>query len=344
MTLLPHPTSSELPPIAVDELDDLAALRRLRPAWARLLAGASRATPFQSPEWLLPWTARFARGQVWVLAARRGERLVGLLPLRLVESGGVRTASFLGQGVSDYGGALVAGGSEGDGVLKALLGRLRDRRGTRWDQCDLDQLPPEDPLLQAPLPAGLEERRLDQDVCPEVALPTSAAALAAGLPHRLGPRIERSLRRLHRETRAVFERATGAGLEELLDAFFRLHAAEWQARGTTGVLADATLQTFHREVAAGMLEAGRLRLFGLRMDGQVRAVLYGFVQEGRFYSYLGGFDPRLSVLSPGTLMIWHAMTAAIDESVRAFDFLRGAEAYKYRWGARDRTNRRRLLR
>ena len=39
-----------------------------------------------------------------------------------------------------------------------------------------------------------------------------------------------------------------------------------------------------------------------------------------------------------------AMTAAIEEGLRTFDFLRGAEPYKYRWGARDRWNLRRVLR
>jgi CelD/BcsL family acetyltransferase involved in cellulose biosynthesis len=346
MTLVPSLAGAVLArplPLAVEEISSLLDLQRLRPGWERLVALCGHASPFQTPQWLLPWSARFAPGQVWALAARRGERLVGLLPLRIVEAAGVRTASFLGQGVSDYGGVLVASGRDGEGVTEALLAHLRDRRSGRWDLCDLDQLPPGDPLHAARLPRGLDEESRDQEVCPSVALPASAAALGASLPHRLGPRIERSLRRLHRETQARFERANEGDLEEFLDAFFRLHAAEWHQRGTTGVLADETLQSFHREVAAGMLAAGRLRLYGLRIDGQVRAVLYGFVQGRRFFSYLGGFDPRLAVLSPGTLMIWQAMTAAIAESLEEFDFLRGGEPYKYRWGARDRVNRRRVL-
>src|SRR4051794_17664440 len=129
-------------PLLVQELTSLADLRRLRGAWQRLVASCTHATPFQTPEWLLPWADRFAPGQVWVLAARRGERLVGLLPLRIVESDGVRRATFLGQGVSDYGGLLAAAGRDGEGVTRVMLEALRDLRGLRWDECTLDQLPP----------------------------------------------------------------------------------------------------------------------------------------------------------------------------------------------------------
>jgi CelD/BcsL family acetyltransferase involved in cellulose biosynthesis len=331
-------------PLLVQELTSLADLRRVRGAWQRLVASCAHATPFQTPEWLLPWADRFAPGQVWVLAARRGERLVGLLPLRIVESDGVRRATFLGQGVSDYGGLLAAAGRDGDGVTRTMLEALRDLRGLRWDECLLDQLPPTDPLHGAAVPQPLIEESSDQEVCPVVALPATIDGLAAELPHRLGPRVARSLRRLQRETSARFERAGDGDLEEFLDAFFRLHTAEWQARGSVGVLADHLLQSFHREVAAGMLAAGRLRLYGLRMDGQIRAVIYGFACGRRFHSYLGGFDPRLGALSPGTLMIWHAMASAIEEGQDEFDFLRGSDPYKYRWGARDRINRKRMLR
>jgi CelD/BcsL family acetyltransferase involved in cellulose biosynthesis len=74
-------------------------------------------------------------------------------------------------------------------------------------------------------------------------------------------------------------------------------------------------------------------------------VIYGFTHSGRFYSYLGGYGPRLAPLSPGTLMIWWALQAGLErDRLNVFDFLRGAEGYKYRWGARDRWNQRLLLR
>ena len=61
------------------------------------------------------------------------------------------------------------------------------------------------------------------------------------------------------------------------------------------------------------------------------------------YYYLSGYDPELDKLSPGTLIIAHAVECAVREGATTFDFLRGAEEYKTSWGAKPRMNRRRQL-
>jgi CelD/BcsL family acetyltransferase involved in cellulose biosynthesis len=73
----------------------------------------------------------------------------------------------------------------------------------------------------------------------------------------------------------------------------------------------------------------------LRAGEHVVAALYGFVRGRKFYYYLGGFDPAFARYSPGSLLIYHAMQQSRSAGLRWFDFLRGAEPYKYRWGAVD---------
>ena len=48
-------------------------------------------------------------------------------------------------------------------------------------------------------------------------------------------------------------------------------------------------------------------------------------------------------MSIGTVILAHAIDEAVREGCITFDFLRGAEDYKYAWGAQDRINRRRQL-
>lgn len=313
------------------------------PEWDRLYAACPDATPFQSPAWIVPWLAHFGGGELCSVGIYRGDRLVALAPWQLSDGPVERTISFVGGGISDYGGVLVAPGGAGEGSVDVLLGHLAEQRA-RYDLCVLDQLPPTDPLYAARLPPDLSDEPSDQETCPELPLPTRVESLARQLPHRLGPRIQRSLRRLTREGQARFERAESRNLEELLDAFFDLHAARWHTRRTPGVLADGTVKRFHRDVAAGMLARQELRLHALRLDGRIEAALYAFVHGRRVFSYLSGFSPRLSALSPGTLMIWRALAVAIEEGHHTFDFLRGGESYKYDWGAQDRWNRLRLVR
>ncbi len=86
-----------------------------------------------------------------------------------------------------------------------------------------------------------------------------------------------------------------------------------------------------------------LRLHTVSLDGQIRAALYCFHLGDRTVYYLSGFDPApdLAKFSLGTVLTARAIRHAIEEdSAREFDFLRGNEGYKYKWGARDRFNAR----
>jgi CelD/BcsL family acetyltransferase involved in cellulose biosynthesis len=81
----------------------------------------------------------------------------------------------------------------------------------------------------------------------------------------------------------------------------------------------------------------------LRLDGRAIAALYAFATLDRTWFYLGGFDPRLEKRSPGTVAVGTAIERALSEGHRAFDFLRGAEPYKYWWGATDTCTYRRSV-
>lgn len=96
------------------------------------------------------------------------------------------------------------------------------------------------------------------------------------------------------------------------------------------------LVAFHREVAGRVLCDGLLRLYVLYLGDVPAAAFYGFQTRRRTVYYLGGFEPRFERYSPGTLVVAHALErAVVEDSAAAFDFLRGAEAYKYAWGAAD---------
>ena len=86
-------------------------------------------------------------------------------------------------------------------------------------------------------------------------------------------------------------------------------------------------------------------MYALALGGHLAAAFYGFHAAGRTIFYLSGFDPAFARYSPGKLVVAHAIEQAIArDAARAFDFLRGAEAYKYAWGAVDEPLFRRSVR
>ena len=76
-----------------------------------------------------------------------------------------------------------------------------------------------------------------------------------------------------------------------------------------------------------------------RHDGRITGVLYGFSWKDTFAAYQWGWDPVWARFSMGSVLTYQAVRFAACAGARTLDFLRGTEAYKYRFGAVDRHDR-----
>ncbi len=123
----------------------------------------------------------------------------------------------------------------------------------------------------------------------------------------------------------------------------RLHGQHWRGRGKAGVLADPRVQAFHAAAMPELADAGLLRLRGLRFGETVVAVIYALQSPGRMFFYLSGFDAAHGFESPGTILLGAMIDDAAARGVFELHLLRGAEPYKYAWGAIDRHNATRIL-
>lgn len=310
-----------------------ADLLALAPEWAALWRACPDATPFQAPGWLLPWWRHFGQGRPIIASLRRDGRLIGLLPLYVYPDREARKLLPLGIGLSDYGGGLFTPDLDAREIT-ALLASLGDL-AEEWDVLELHLLPATSALRHAPAPRGWAESAEIETVCPILALPSRAEDLPAALPRRMADNLRYCQRRAARA--GVHIRRVGAAeTEAALAVLARLHGARWRARGLPGVWADASVAGFHRAAATELAAAGLLRLYILSHGDVPIAGYHGFLHRRHAFYYLSGFDPAWATLSPGTLIVAHAIREALREGAVAFDFLRGAEAYKYRWGARDR--------
>jgi CelD/BcsL family acetyltransferase involved in cellulose biosynthesis len=313
----------------ITDYDNLAALA---PEWLELCHRTPGVTPFQTPIWLLPWWRAFGSNDLAVIAARNEGRLEALAPLYIIrdddsdESLGV----FLGTGISDHLDVL------GDATL--VIDDMAKLDCQLWD---LQQLPASSSMLLAPLPVGFSDNVEDQEACPVLSFEGKTFGNLGSTHFRKKIRYYR--RALERLGEVRIETPTPDTLDDLLTSLFDLHAARWKRRDLPGLLADDTSQQFHRQVAPGMLNAGMLRMYATRCNDRIVAVFYGFALNGTVYYYLGGYDPELEKLSIGTILVAHAVEQAVRDGATSFDFLRGAEEYKYAWGATDQMNRRRQL-
>src|SRR2546423_5613111 len=87
--------------LLIDEVTTYDALEGLCEEWHQLLGRCRWATPFQSPEWLLPWWCALGGGELCVITLRRGGRLVGVAPFFVYwAAGGRRRLGLIRTGVT----------------------------------------------------------------------------------------------------------------------------------------------------------------------------------------------------------------------------------------------------
>jgi len=315
--------------LAAELIDDAARLAAIAGAWQALWRRLPTATPFQSPAWLLCWWRNFHPGELAAVAIWQGERLVGLAPLYIEHGRRDDRVLPLGIGVSDYLDLLID--PESAVSLDSFLDPLR-RHLPGWRSCELEELPPWS--LALPLPADDSRSVETQSACPVLDL---AQPVSMGMQRRLRRGTRRAERRGGLDIRSV----GSAEIDGFLAALFLLHGVRWRSRDAQpGVLRDAAVRAFHRCAVPALSREGVARLYKLRVGGEIAGCYYGLLDRGRAYAYIGGFDLRFAAISPGGLLLAHAIDQARQEGCREFHFLRGQEAYKYEWGAVDRWNRR----
>jgi CelD/BcsL family acetyltransferase involved in cellulose biosynthesis len=328
--------------LTADRIADAETFAALAPEWWDLWRRAPSATPFLSPAWLIPWWRHFHPGELFVVTLRHGQRLVGLAPFYIEDAPLGRRILPVGISLSDYLDVLFepAYAERAGQVLVAYL----DHERARWDGWDLEELPPEAAALSLPAPPGCEESCGPQSTCPVLEFPADARAIWDFVSARKRRDTNLARNRAARRGEVTIEQADDARAPALLDVLFDLHRARWQSRGEPGVVAHDAARNFHCSALPGLMKAGFARLYLLRIGGVSAAAHYGFMQGGNAYFYLTGFDPEFAFESPGVILLAHAIEQAFAEGARAFHFLRGPEAYKYEWGARDRWNMHRSFR
>ena len=298
LTVRPSPAE----PYSVEVITTAEALRDLRTDWLQLYDRCPNVPPFVHPDWSLNWWDIFGTCPLHTIVLRHRGRLTGLAPCFVDDDRLV----FIGNGISDRLDVLADTWAAGREIARLLA------------SCDygldLQEIPPGSPLLTM--------SHTPCSVCP-------VASLEQDLPSKLRKKLRLAREYVERHVAPItFETATTETAPELMEALFRLHSAVWPDRNGSEVLADERTREFHRRVA----RTGLPTLHGLRVNGELRAVLYGFSRGGTFLYYLAGHDPALERYSPGSLLTEYAISRP---GLLVFDFLRGAESYKYRWGGRD---------
>jgi CelD/BcsL family acetyltransferase involved in cellulose biosynthesis len=263
------------------------------------------------------------------------------------------TALFFGASYrADYA-TLLCAPADLDPVADALASHLAGAGGPTWDVVDLRRLRCGDPAAEA-LAAAFGRREASagwtlnlerEDVCPVVTLPEGADF--EGFLATLGKTERHEIRRKLRRAEAVGAVTLTRSTEPLADlpAFIELHQKRWGAAGLFPATAGGAMsRRFFSRLFELLGPDGPLVLSFLAVgDRRIGAGIH-LVDGASLLYYNAGIDPDARELSPGVLLVASYVEAALAGGFRRMDFLRGDEAYKYEWGARDEPIQRLLVR
>jgi CelD/BcsL family acetyltransferase involved in cellulose biosynthesis len=93
---------------------------------------------------------------------------------------------------------------------------------------------------------------------------------------------------------------------------------------------------FFLDIASVLAARGQLKLLFLEVDNKRVASCVCFDYGNSYFLYNSGYDPEYASLSVGLLNKALCIREAIEQGRNRFEFLRGAERYKYNLGGKDR--------
>ncbi len=302
--------------------------------------------PFRSWEWLSSWweTLGADREPMVLLAHDARGQLVGIAPWyvhRSTTRGSV--LRFLGDGKAstDYMSLLVRPEHEvavTQEFGKRLLARRQGQKdgGLYWNALDFDGVGEGDRHLDALMGTlGLQDHVV-QTPAENAWVLTLSEDWDVYLSQR-SKRRRTMLRRIVRDYvatgRAVLHVAeTEKERDEFLASLVRLHTLRRQELGCGGCFAHEGFQEFIELASQRLMQAGKLRMMQMTIDGEVAANALGMQQGDTYYHYQCGFDPRFSEHGPGWLQNVLIVRDVMTHGFRKLDFLRGDEPYKRQLG------------
>ncbi len=319
---------------------DASGFATLKEEWNALLQRSVSNTLFLTWEWQTVWWQYLGEGDLFVVAGRsEGETLAGITALfRSKAADGARELSFVGcVDVSDYLDLVVAP-EHLEEFSVALLDWLGSPDAPAWDRLALCNIPEFSPtysrLAELAQARGYQVKLAVDDVCPLINLPSTWDEYLAGLDKKERHEIRRKIRKAEREAQIDWYIASDtANLEAELDDFLVLHA---RSRVEKRRFMDDRMHAFFHASSRVLADRGWLQLAFIRCDGRKTASMLNLIYGDTVLVYNSGYDPEaFPSLSPGIVLLAYCIQHAIEHGRKIFDFLRGDEDYKYRFGGKD---------
>ena len=329
-----------MPELSCTVITTAAAFHDLRQGWNSLLERADHASVFLSWEWQYNWWTVYGKHhRLHLILVWNNSRIVGILPtyLQIEQYSGVfsiKILRFVGTGGDTNPDDL------GPLIEPELMYQVSDTlahqvisKKNLWDVLQLTDIPHNSEFI-----SSLSKRAKEHNI--NLQHNTSAVIRFAELPNSYETflsrfsssrrwRMGRNRRKIETQFSTRFIVWTDhSDLDTVIDRLIHLHCSRWDAAGMEHSFASEEYKRFHRMVIKACHACNWIRLYCLELNGNLVAIVYCYHFRDTIFLMQSGFDPNLSALSPGSVLLGYAIEHMIAEGKRVFDFLRGEHRYK----------------
>lgn len=313
--------------------------------WNALVEQSITDTPFSRHEYLRQWWKTLGGGE-WqagqggrppvlvLISAIEDDQLIGIAPLFITEYDGQRALMLVGSiEISDYL-DLIVRAEDLPRFLAGLLDFLVSLDANNWSGIDWYNLPDVSPTLAA-LKTEAEKRgwTYHEEVyrpTPRIPLNGSFEEYLARIDKKQRHEIRRKMRRAAESEKNVrFYIVDGTeDINSEINGFFDLMVQspdkEQFLHPAMREQMTATFQNAHAR--------GYLWLAFLEIEGTKTAASLNFDYKNKLWGYNSGVSREHMELSPGWVLLAHTIQWCCENGRYEFDFMRGDEEYKYRFG------------
>jgi CelD/BcsL family acetyltransferase involved in cellulose biosynthesis len=329
----------------IETIRTLPELITLEKEWNILLSKSASHVPFLRHEYITAWWqglggGEWKNGELYVITAREeaGE-LVGIAPLFLTQNKqGEPALMLLGSiEISDYL-DVVTLPENLPAFLEAMLEYLAGLQVSGAHLLDLYNVLESSPTIPA-LQSSAEKLGWDFSVeplqhCPYILLPGDWEKYICSIDKKQRHEIRRKIRRAEEYFLPLkwYIVEDGNRLDANVDDFLKLMSFD---ADKARFLTPAMREQMHAIVRAAY-DAGWLQLAFIEVNGKRAAGYLNFDYMNHIWVYNSGLDFQYGELSPGWVLLAYLLQWANEHHRASFDFMRGDEQYKYRFGAIDR--------
>jgi CelD/BcsL family acetyltransferase involved in cellulose biosynthesis len=331
--------------LAILELNRIDELNDFEKWWNRLLSKSLDNHPFLTYEWLTSWLKHFGKGRELKLFTAESEGSVSLVVPAMYSTRrffGLKRCwvEFVSSSNSDYQVFSLANFHEAARSINQLIKSIID--GLNVDCIVFGEVPEDSAtakLLENVSGEGFGVSWSVINLCRYIPLPASYDMYLQTLGSSMRRNLKVWERQALKDYKVEFVTYDEIGtIEEAMKIFFELHQKRQKSIGNYGLFSNGAERSFHIDVANAFAKKGWLSLFFLLFNDRPVSSVYCYEYNNKLYAYLCGFDPEYARYRPGHLAMRNVIKYGIEKKLKEFDFLRGNEEYKKRWGTLARNN------